>query len=90
MQFKIKTDLTSFDLGGSNYSGSRKTYIQVNLSASGDQYTVTDLGDGWKLVTIPMANLGHSSIITEFAIRFYNTNASGTFYLKDLTIIPAK
>ena len=90
VQFKIKTDLTSFDLGGSNYSGSRKTYIQVNLAASGDQYTVTDLGDGWKLVTIPMTNLGHSSIITEFAIRFYNTNAAGTFYLKDLNIIPAK
>ena len=90
VQFKIKTDLTSFDLGGSNYSGSRKTYIQVNLAASGDQYTVTDLGDGWKLVTIPMTNLGHSSIITEFAIRFYNTNAAGAFYLKDLNIIPAK
>ena len=88
VQFKIKTDLTSFDLGGCNYSGSRKTYIQVNLAESGDLYTVTDLGDGWKLVTVPMSNLGHDSVISEFAIRFYNTNAAGTFTLKELYIAP--
>ena len=87
LQFKIKTDLTSIALGGCNYSGLRKTAVTVNLTASGDGYTVTDLGDGWVLVEVPMSVIGAADYLAEFAIRFYNTNAAGTFYLKDMNFV---
>ena len=88
LQFKIKTDLTSINLGGCNYSGGRKTNVPVNLTASGEKYTVTDLGDGWVLVEVPMSQIGVADYLAEFAIRFYDTNAAGTFYLKDMNFIP--
>ena len=87
LQFKIKTDLTSIKLGGCNYSGGRQTTVTVNLTASGDGYTVTDLGDGWVLVEVPMSVIGVADYLAEFAIRFYDTNAAGTFYLKDMNYV---
>ncbi|MBR5569477.1 MAG: metallophosphoesterase [Oscillospiraceae bacterium] len=88
LKFKIKTDLTSIKLGGCNYSGGRKTTITVDLTASGEGFTVTDLGDGWVLVEVPMSQIGVTDYLAEFAIRFYDTNAAGTFYLKDMNFIP--
>ena len=87
LKFKIKTDLTKIDLGGCNYTGSRKTYVSVDLTTSGSNYTVTDLGDGWLLVEIPMSVIGYADLNGELAIRFYNTNAAGTFYLKDMNFV---
>ena len=87
LQFKIKTDLTSIKLGGCNYSGGRKTTVTVDLTSSGDGFTVTDLGDGWVLVEVPMSVIGVSEYLVEFAIRFYDTNAAGTFILKDMNFV---
>ena len=87
LRFKIKTDLTSIKLGGCNYSGGRKTTVTVDLTASADGYTVTDLGDGWVLVEVPMSVIGVADYLAEFAIRFYDTNAAGTFYLKDMNFV---
>ena len=87
LQFKIKTDLTSINLGGCNYSGGRKTTVTVDLTASADGYTVTDLGDGWVLVEVPMSVIGVADYLAEFAIRFYDTNAAGTFILKNMNFL---
>ena len=57
-----------------------KTYAGVT--------TVTDLGDGWVLVEVPMSVIGVADYLAEFAIRFYDTNAAGTFILDEMYFIP--
>ena len=87
ISFLFKSEnITSFDIGGCNYSGGRYTVISVDLSQSGSKYTVSDYGDGWSKVQIDLDDLYSSSCADTFALRFYNTSAAGSFLIKNLYI----
>ena len=89
--FLFKSEsITSIDVGGCNYTGGRYTAISVNLSQSGNKYTVSDAGNGWTKVSIDFDDLYYSSCADTFAIRFYNASVAGTFLIKDLFISNAE
>ena len=82
-------DITSITLGACNYTGGRYNNFSINLTTSGANYTITDVGDGWVMFTMSLDNLYNHNCGTTFGIRFYDANVAGTFLVKNLYIQPS-
>ena len=82
-------DISSITLGACNYSGNRYNNFSINLTASGANYTINNVGDGWVMFTMALDTLYNHNCGTTFSIRFYDANASGTFLIKNLYIQPS-
>ena len=82
-------DINSITLGACNYSGNRYNNFSINLTSSGANYTITDVGDGWVMFTMALDTLYNHNCGETFAIRIYDANAAGTFLIKSLYIQPS-
>lgn len=89
VSFLFKSEnITSMTIGACNYTGGRYNNFSINYTQSGANYTIEDAGDGWVMFTMALDTLYNHHVADTFAIRFYDTNAAGTFYLKSLNIQP--
>ena len=82
------SNITSLSLGACNYSGGRYNNFSIDFTQSGANYTIEDAGNGYVKFTMALDTLYNHNCGATFAIRFYDANAAGTFYLKNLFIQP--
>ena len=90
VSFLFKSNnITSMTIGACNYSGGRYNNFSINLTQSGTNYTIEDAGNGYVKFTMALDTLYNHNCGETFAVRFYDANAAGTFYLKNFYIQPA-
>ena len=85
LSFYIDTEMSAIDVGGCNSSGTRKTNFTIDFSQSGSNYELK-IVNGKKFIQIPISSLYHSDIITDLAIRFYNSVDGLSFTLSEMYI----